>query len=164
VIATLVGSTCGAVAGYWSLPADMPHDPPAVAASAPAARVAPPPAAPIAPPAGPVSRLPAERAAVQPLPQGKPQARTEPASRGVDDSRDAVQRASVLAQRPDVRGLIALREAVLRRAEASGEQESPAAKRQLDEIDRYLTEARVLQLKLDAAGFRKGAAEGVPPK
>ena len=147
MIATVVGSTCGAVAGYWSRPADIQHDPPAVAAAA----------APIAVPAGPVSRSPAEPALVQPLPQAKQQARTAPASGGLDDSRDAVQRARVLAQRPDVRGLVALREAVLHRAEVSGEKESPAAKRQLDEIDRYLTEARVLQLKLDAAGFRKGA-------
>jgi hypothetical protein len=154
VIATVVGSTCGAVAGYWSRPADIQHDPPAVAA----------PAAPIAVAAGPVSRLPAEAALVQPLPHAKQQARTEPAPRGLDDSRDAVQHARVLAQRPDVRGLIALREAVLRRAEVSGGKESPAAKRQLDEIDRYLTEARVLQLKRDAAGFRNGAADGVPMK
>jgi hypothetical protein len=96
--------------------------------------------------------------------QAKPQTRTEPALRGIDDSGDPVQRARVLAQRPDVKGLVALREDVLRRAEAAGEKESPATKGQLDEIDRYLTEARVLRLKLDAAELRKGAADGIPPK
>ena len=70
----------------------------------------------------------------------------------------------MLAQRPDVNSLVALREAVLRRAEDAGEKESPATKQRLDEIDRYLTEARVLRLKLDAAEFRKSAAEGIPPR
>jgi hypothetical protein len=154
VIAAVVGGTCGAVAGYWSRPADMQHEPP-VAATA---------AAPIVPAKGPVSRPPAEPAAMQPQPQAKQQTRTEPASRGLDDSRDAVQRARALAQRPDVKGLVALREEVLRRAEVSGGNESPETKRQLDEIDRYLTEARVLRLKLDAAEFRKGAAERIPPR
>jgi hypothetical protein len=141
------------VAGYWSRPVDMRHKSPVVATAA----------APIViPPKDPVSRPPAEPAAMQP--QAKPQTRTEPASRGLDDSRDAVQRARVLAQRPDVKGLVALREEVLRRAEVSGGNESPEAKRQLDEIDRYLTEARVLRLKLDAAEFRKGAADGIPPR
>jgi hypothetical protein len=101
---------------------------------------------------------------VQPQPQAEQQTRPQPASRGVDDSRDAVQRARVLAKRPDVKGLVALREEVLRLAEEAGEQESPATKGQLDEIDRYLTEARVLRLKLDAAEFRKGAADGIPPR
>jgi hypothetical protein len=143
------------VAGYWSRPADMGHEPPVVATAA----------APIViPPKDPVSLPPAEPVAMQPLPEAKPQTRTEPASRGLDGSRDAVQRARVLAQRPDVKGLVALREEVLRRAEVSGENESPATKRQLEEIDRYLAEARVLRLKLDAAEFRKGAADGIPPR
>jgi hypothetical protein len=87
-----------------------------------------------------------------------------PGSRRVDDPRDPVERARVLAQRPDVRGVVAVREEVLRRAEEAGEQEAPATKRQLDEIDRYLAQARVLRLKLDAAEFRKGAGDPVPPK
>ena len=156
MIAAVVGGTCGAVAGYWSRPAAMRSAPPAVAAAP----------APIAAPAGPVSRPPGEPAppAQQPQPQAKQQTTDAPASRRVDDSRDAVQRARVLAQRPDVKGLVALREEVLRRAEEAGEKDSPATKEQLDEIDRYLTEARVLRLKLDAAEFRKGAADGNPPR
>jgi hypothetical protein len=101
---------------------------------------------------------------VQPQPQAKQQTRPEPASRGLDDSRDPIQRARVLARRANVRGVVALREEVLRRAEVSGANDSSAAKRQLDEIDRYLTEARVLRLKLDAAEFRKGTANEVPPR
>ena len=154
MIAAVVGGACGAVAGYWSQPADTRHEPPAVAAATAA----------IAAPAAPVSRPPALPAPVPPPPQATPRTRTEPASRGVDDSRDAVQRARMLAQRPDVKGLVALREDVLRRAEETGEQESPATKQQLDEIDRYLTEARVLRLKLDAAELRKAAADPIPPR
>ena len=143
------------VAGYWSRPVDLRHESPVVATAA----------APIViRPKDPVSRPPAEPAAMQPKAEAKPQTRTEPASRGLDDSRDAVQRARVLAQRPDVKGLVALREEVLRRAEVSGGNESPEAKRQLDEIDRYLAEARALRLKLDAAEFRKGAANGIPAR
>jgi len=75
-----------------------------------------------------------------------------------------MQRARVLAQRPDVKGLVALRDEVLRGAEASDGKESPEAKRQLDEIDRLLIEARALRLKLDATEFRKGSADAVPPR
>jgi len=53
--------------------------------------------------------------------------------------------------------LIALREEVAARAEQAGEQDSPATKQRLDEIDRNLAEARALRLKLDAAEFRKSA-------
>jgi hypothetical protein len=143
------------VAAYWFRPADMRHEPPVVTTAA----------APIViPPKDPVRRPAAEPGATTPQPHAKPQTRTEPASRGLDDSRDAVQRARVLAQRPDVKGLVALREEVLRRADVPGGTESPATKQQLDEIDRYLAEARALRLKLDAAEFRKGAAVGIPPR
>jgi hypothetical protein len=109
---------------------------------------------------------------VQSLPQAKPQSppqpppqtRTEPASHGVTEYGDAVRRARVLALRPDVTGLVALREEVLRRAEEAGEQESPATKQQVDEIDRYLTEAQAFRLKLDAAEFRKGTAVRTLPR
>jgi hypothetical protein len=155
VIAAVVGSTCGVVAGYWSQPAGTSHEPAAVA-EAPA---------PIAAPAAPVRRPPEEiTPPAPPQPQAKQQTRPEPIARGVDEPRDAVQRARMLAQRADVKGLVALREEVLRRAEEAGEQDAQAAKRQLDEIDRYLTEARVLRLKLDAAEFRKGAADANPPR
>jgi hypothetical protein len=162
VIAAVVGATCGAVAGYWSPSAETRHGRPAVPAAA----------APIAASAGPVSHPPAQPAAVQP--QAEPQTQMPPVSRSIADSGaerrrpaadpDADQRVRVLAQRADVKSLVAMREELLRRAEAAGEKDSPATKRQLDEIDRYLTEARVLRLKLDAAEFRKGAAAGIPAR
>jgi hypothetical protein len=151
VIAATVGATCGAVAGFWPRPADTRNEPPAVTAAP----------GPIAAPVGPVSRPPPEPAPVEPKPKATQPAQTEPASRGVGDIRDAVQRARVLAQRADVKGLVALREEVARRAEEAGEKESSATKGQLDEIDRYLTEARVLRLKLDAAEFRRGAVSRI---
>ena len=55
-----------------------------------------------------------------------------------------------------------MRESVVRKAEESGARESPAVKRQLDELDRYLTEARALRLKLDAEEFRKATASNRP--
>jgi hypothetical protein len=152
LIAAIVGITCGAAAGYWSQPVDTRHAPPPVAAAT----------APIAAPARPVGRPGAAPAPVQSLPQ--PQMRTEPASHGVTEYGDAVRRARVLALRPDVTGLVALRDEVLRRAEDAGEQDSPATKQQLDEIDRYLTEAQAFRLKLDAAEFRKGTAARTLPR
>lgn len=71
-------------------------------------------------------------------------------------STDAVRRARELAQLPDVTALVALREAVLRRAEEAGRKDDPATIREIESIDRYLSEARALRLKLDAAAFRKG--------
>ena len=73
-----------------------------------------------------------------------------------------MQRARALAQRADVNALIAIRESVVRKAEESGARDSPAVKRQLDELDRYLTEARTLRLKLDAEEFRKATAANRP--
>jgi hypothetical protein len=64
-------------------------------------------------------------------------------------------RARSLADRADVKGLMALRDAVVRRAQASGEQQSPAVKQQLDQLDRYLADARALRLRLDAQELRK---------
>jgi hypothetical protein len=151
VIAAVVGATCGAVAGFWPQAAVTRTEPPAVdVATAPA---------PIAAPAGRVSRPPAEPAPAQPQPRATRPTRTAPASSGVTDVRDPVQRARVLAQRPDIKGLLALRDEVVRRATEAGEKDAPATKQQLDEIDSYLNEARVLRLQLDAAEFRKGAAD-----
>jgi hypothetical protein len=72
------------------------------------------------------------------------------------ESGDAVRRARELAQRPDVTALVALRAAVLRLAEEARRKDDPAIVRQIEAIDRYLSEARALRLRLDAAAIRKG--------
>jgi hypothetical protein len=153
VIAVLVGATCGAAVAYWSRPVDTPNPLPAVVATT----------SPIAAPVRPSDPAPAARAPSPPQPSQRPQQprRVESAAPAVEDASDPIQRARLLAQRPDVNGLVALREQMVRRAEEAGERESPATKARLDEIDRYLTEARVLRLKLDAAEFRTGGAEGI---
>jgi len=79
-----------------------------------------------------------------------------PSSAGAD--RDVLPRARALAQRPDVRALLELREGIVRRAAERGETESASTKDQLDDLDRYLTEARTLQLKLDAQALRASTA------
>ena len=73
------------------------------------------------------------------------------------DARDVMERARMLAQRADVKTLVALRERVIAGAAERGEQDSAATKQQLDELDRYLAEARALRLKIDALEFRKSA-------
>jgi len=71
-------------------------------------------------------------------------------------SGDVLRRARELAQRPDVNALVALREAVLRRAEEAGRKDDPAIVREIQAIDQYLLDARALRLRLDAAAIRKG--------
>jgi hypothetical protein len=73
---------------------------------------------------------------------------------------DPLGRAEELARRPDVRGLLALREGIAQRAASQSGQDSSETRRQLDEIDRYLGEARALQLRLDAQELRRSA--GIP--
>ena len=68
-----------------------------------------------------------------------------------------------LARRPDVRGLLSLREGIAQRAAARGEQNQPETRRRLDEIDRYLGEARALQLKRDAEELRKSVPLAAGP-
>ena len=140
LIAAVIGSSCGAAAGYWTPSPGTSVGPPAVTAAVPAA---------------PVGVVSAESPPPAPPSQAGPRASSPPAVNGLDLS-DAVRGARELAQRPDVTGLVALREGVLRRAEEAGEKDAPSTKRELDAIDRYLSEARALRLKLDAAEFRKG--------
>jgi hypothetical protein len=73
-------------------------------------------------------------------------------------------RADELARRPDVRGLLALREGIAQRAAAQNGQDSSETRRQLDEIDRYLNEARALQLRLDAQELRRSAGTTTEPR
>jgi hypothetical protein len=126
--AAIVGSLAGVAAGLWS----MRSWPPTIAASAQIPIVETVVASP-APPARPPSPV-APGAAANPL-----------------------GRAGELARRPDVRGLLALREGIAQRAASRGEQDSAETRRQLDEIDRYLSEARALQLRLDAQELRRSA-------
>ena len=74
------------------------------------------------------------------------------------ESGDVLRRARELALRPDVTGIVALREAVLRRAEEAGRKGDPAFVREIQAIDQYLFEARALRLRLDAASIRKGTS------
>jgi hypothetical protein len=69
-----------------------------------------------------------------------------------DDEAQVLERARTLARRPDVTALMALRGDVVRRATERGIASSSSVK---DELDRRLTEARTLQLKLDAEEFRR---------
>jgi hypothetical protein len=143
VIAAVIGGVCGTIAGYRPQGGERSVAVPAAAA----AIAAPEPPAPVDAP----SREPASA----PSPLETPQAAPAVVARA--SSQDPLQQARELAKRMDVTGLIALREEVAARAEQVGEQDAPATKRRLDEIDRYLAEARALRLKADAAEFRKSA-------
>jgi hypothetical protein len=140
LMAALIGSSCGAAAGYWTSPARAAIEAPAKV------------------------EVPDVRAGVMPVDVSAParsnQVSSPPISRpGAPDvaSDDALRRARELAQRPDVTALVALREAVLRRAEEAGRKEDdPAIVREIQAIDQYLLDARALRLRLDAAAIRKG--------
>ena len=138
LLAALIGSSCGAAAGYWTAPARAAFEAPATV------------------------EVPGVRAGMAPVDVSAPArpdqvsspAISRPAAPDVE-SGDAVRRARELALRPDVTGLVALREAVLRRAEETGRKD-PAIVREIQEIDRCLFEARALRLRLDATAIRKG--------
>ena len=63
-----------------------------------------------------------------------------------------------------MKALVELRESVVQRTEERGEKESPETKRLLDEIDRYIAEARSLQLKLDALEFKNTSGHASRPR
>jgi hypothetical protein len=149
VIAALVGTVGGAAVGVWSLrqPATRAN----ISASplvAPAMKTA-------------VSESDAGSSRSTSLPKpiptatettGAPTNAAPPSS--VDDAQ-VLQRARTLARHPDVTGLIALREDVVRHATERGIADSTSVKGELAEIDLRLNEARMLQLKLDAEELRK---------
>ena len=200
IVAAVVGTTTGALAGLLSLPYRAPKLAPAartrVATVAVPPTTVPSPTVPTttsptttapmttgaAPtPAATPARADANRAAVAappvpvatkgvapaartPAPASKTTVASPPPHADIDDTVDVMQRARVLAQKPDVKALVALREAAARRAEERGEADSDATKRQLEELDRYLGEARALRLKLDAEEFRKGIAAANRPR
>jgi hypothetical protein len=171
MIAAIVGSIGGAAAGLWSVRRRTPTSAPA--AQKPAASVVAG-----SPSASPAANAPSATleprvtqsvdAAVQPVPvptkdvAGAMPAEISPAKPAAvgslsdgDDDEHVLQRARALAQRPDVNALLALRDGASRRAAERGEKESAATRRLLDDLDRYLTEARQLRLKLDRDEFQK---------
>jgi len=145
LIAALIGSSCGAAAGYWTPPARAAIETrgsievPEARAGAVPVDVSAPSRSSAPAVSDPVSRPPITR-------PGAPDA----------GSGDVVRFAGELAQRADVTALVALRAAVLRVAEEAGRRDDPTIVRQIEAIDRYLIEARALRLKLDAAAIRKG--------
>ena len=143
MIAAVIGGVCGTIAGYRPQGGDR-----SVAVPAAAAVIATP---------EPPARIatPFRELAPTTSPRETPQT-TQPPVTPVS-SRDPLQLARELVKRSDVTGLIALREEVAARAEQSGERDAAATKQRLDEIERYLAEARAVRLKLDAAEFRKSA-------
>jgi hypothetical protein len=147
VIAAIVGATGGAAAGLWSIRSWPPHVTAAVPTNYESAVVASLPAKPAT----------LDQDAKAPIPPNTQAAPPQP-SLIAGDGRNVLQRARALAQRPDVRALLELREGIARRAAERGETESAATKGQLDELDRFLAEARTLQLKLDRQALRTHTA------
>jgi hypothetical protein len=166
VVAAVMGSTIGALAGVWSayrVPAVHRPPPPVANAKTVAASSSASPRMTTMEPTQ-LSREP-QVAPATPVSKPASTARAVAAPRSaatVSDTggaRDVLERARVLAKRPDVMALVALREHVMRGATEHGEQDSPATKAQIDALDRYLGEARMLRLKIDAAEFQKLAPE-----
>ena len=160
-IATLVGTTAGAAAGLWSVRERTTSV--AVSSMSTGADVAAPSASPPAAAAGGESArgLTARDGLVRPAVAARGVARAiAPDAAGRSgpapvDRREVVQRARTLAELPDVYALVALRQSISRRADERAGQESPATQELLREIDRYLTQARQLRLKLDGEALRR---------
>ena len=169
-IAAIVGTLVGGTAGLWSLRRPVASD--NAVASVPAATPVParskavstvgaaatassqpnPAASPQPPPAHASAAPPAPHDAAAAV--GPAAAPAAPAATADDEAR-VLQRARALARRPDVTALMALRDDVVRRATERGIADSPSVTSELDELDQRLSEARTLQLKLDADEFRK---------
>ena len=177
-IAALIGSTVGGATGLWSLrapAATTTTTTTTTAAPAPVVTAATPvvtAAVPMVTAEAPVVTVPAAAAdspkvsatartntaapsLPPPVPATVQSAATAPTADTTRDHEDVLQRAGRLARRPDVAALVALREDVVRRAAERGLADSQPVKTELDELDRRLSEARMLQLKLDAEELRK---------
>jgi hypothetical protein len=163
-IAALIGSTLGAVAGLWSVrdrKSDVAVSPMSTGGSVAASPATPPTET-------------ASGQSGQDLPAGDGSNSTPVATKGVmpstvpvtnarsgpphNDRQTLVQRARTLAEVPDVYALVALRESIIRGATERGEQESPATRELVREIERYLAAARELRLKLDGEALRRDQA------
>jgi len=150
--AAIVGGLAGTAAGFLS----VPIWPPPITASAQIPIVEAVVASPMP------SVVPATPSAISKSPSSVPAAR--PPSPAAPDAANPSRRADELARRPDVRGLLALREELAQRAASRGEQASAETRRQLDDVDRYLNEARALQLQHDAQELRRSAASPTDPR
>ena len=85
-----------------------------------------------------------------------------PAARQVDAAAayrelesSTLRRARELTSRPDVKGLLRLREAVQKRDAELGKQQTDLVTRLLDQLNRFVDEARALQLARDQGQFLK---------
>jgi len=183
-IAAIVGAASGVSAGLWSVHHTTPKVTPVAHTTVTpvVARTSPPPAAPspatvpakivrsnperVVPPAAshPVATKGVAASAPAHAPATSGAIAAPPFRAAREEIVDPLQRARALAQRPDVKALVALRDSFVRRAEERGEAESEASKQQLEELDRYLAEARALRLKLDAEEFRKASADLNKPR
>ena len=153
--AVILGGLAGTAAGLWS----VRSWPRAIAASAQIPIVEAVAASP-APPAVPAPLLTTSTStSSSAAPAARPPSPAAPAA-----AANPLGRAEELARRPDVRGLLALREGIAQRAASPNGQDSSESRRQLDEIDRYLSEARALQLRLDAQELRRSAAIPADPR
>ena len=163
-IAALIGSTVGAAIGLWSLRAPTATTTttttttaapaPVITAAAPVVTAAT--AAADSPKVSVTARTNTAAPSLPPPVQATVQSETTaPPADTTRDDEDVLQRAGRLARRPDVAALLALRDDVMRRAAERGLTDSQPVKTELDELDRRLSEARMLQLKLDAEELRK---------
>ena len=139
VVAAVVGSTIGGAAGLWSVRRIPPSVTPA--AQKPIRIVSAD------------TELPPEAATAVDVSLASSPVSTKGVMAAAGD--DVLQRARVLAQQPDVYALIELRDKISRRAAERGEAESASTRHLLDEVDRYLADARLLRLKLDGEEYRK---------
>jgi len=166
-LAALIGAAIGAGAGVYSLgsavsPADEPPAPAALSTEtppAPPSQTAPA----IESPRSPAESIPiATNGIVAGPPHDPPPPKRDPTRPSVpapaDSAAAVVARARSLADRQDVLGLIALREAFVRAAEARGDADSAGVKSVLDQVDQRLNDARMMRLKSDAEQFRRAAA------
>jgi hypothetical protein len=132
-IAAISGGIVGAAVGFWS---PRQNEPPAQVSQSVATIVEP-----ILPTRAAPPSLPAP---------GPPRPRTS-----TGEGRSVVERARDYAERADVAALLALRGEIVRRSAQRGEAESPAIRSELEEVDRYVTAARQLRLKLDGEQLQK---------
>ena len=174
VVAALVGSACGALAGVWSVyrmpsvrtPVAQPQMTTEVisstsSSSPPRKKAAEP--IPVHVEAQPASASPAAVPASS-LPARALNAPVAASALAAVNAQQVLERARALAQRADVKALVELRDAVVLRAAERGEENSAATKQQLDELDRDLAQARALRLKIDAMTFRKSASAPNPDR